>query len=136
MTDTEDDPLERIVVDKDAVNRERLADAIEGVLGVDGDTGEVVPRPDYRDLENKPKFVARLLARRAAFELDIIEEDEIGDSATGFAERMEPSDSTIMNYGSLDFVANDDEHGGYYIKGHSISIAIDFLEDAMGDSDE
>jgi len=136
MSDTEDDPLERVVVDKDAVNRERLADAIEGVVAVDGDTGEVVTRPGYHDLDNKPKFVARLLARRVALELEIIEEDEIGDSATGFAERMNPSDSTIMNYGSLDFVANDDEYGGYYIRGHSIGLAIDFLKSAKGDDDE
>jgi len=136
MSDTEDDSLERIVVDKDAVNRERLANAIEGMLGVDGDTGEVVTRPGYHELSNKPKFVARLLARRAALELDIIEEDELGDSASGFAGRMEPSSSTIKNYGSLDFVANDHEHGGYYIKGHSIGLAIDFLEDVKGDADE
>ena len=135
MSDSEDDPLERVVVDKDAVNRERLADAIEGVVGVDGDTGEVVTRSGYHDLNNKPKFVARLLARRVALELEIIEEDELGDSATGFAERMNPSDSTIKNYGGADFVANDDEHGGYYIKGHSIGLAIDFLEEARGDDE-
>lgn len=136
MSDTEDDPLKRVVVDKDAVNRERLADAIEGVVAIDGDTGEVVTRLGYHDLDNKPKFVARLLARRAALELEIIDEDELGDTSSGFAERIDASKSGIQNYGGLDFVANDDDHGGYYIKGHSIGLAIDFLKNAKGDDDE
>lgn len=59
MSDTEDNPLKRVVVDKDAVDRERLADAIEGVLGVNGDTGAVVTQLGYHDLDNKPKFVAK-----------------------------------------------------------------------------
>lgn len=40
-----DDPLERIVADKESVNRERLADAIDGIVSVDRDTGEVIVRP-------------------------------------------------------------------------------------------
>jgi len=133
MSDTEDNPLERVVVDKDAVDREHLANTIEGVVGVDGDTGMVVTQPGYHELGNKPKFVARLLARRTALELGIIEKNELGDTSSEFAERMEPSKSSIQNYASLDFVANDDEHGGYYIKGHSIDFTIDFLEDVKGD---
>lgn len=129
MSESEDDPLQRIVVDKEEINRERLADAIEGVLGVDGDSGELVPQPGYHELDNKSKFVARLLARRAAVALDIIEEEEIGALSGDLAERMDPSSSTIQNYGSLDFVANDDEHGGYYIPSHSVEIAIEFLRD-------
>ncbi|MCJ0621390.1 hypothetical protein JZX76_18365 [Haloarcula hispanica] len=136
MTDEEEDPLERIVADKDAVDRERLAGAIEGIVNVDNDSGEVIVRPGYHNLDNKPKFVARLLARRAAFELDFIDESEVGASSGEFAARMDPSDSTIQNYGSLDFVDNDEEHGGYYIPGHSIELAIDYLDQAKDDSDE
>lgn len=73
-----------------------------------------------------------MLARRAALELDFIEEDELGASSSEFAERMEPSDSTILNYGSLDFVDNDDEYGGYYIPGHSVELAIEHLESNSG----
>lgn len=130
------DPLERVVVDKDEVNRERLADAIEGIMGVDEDSGEPVPLSGYHDLDNKPKFVARLLARRAAFALDFIDEDEVGDSSGGFAERMEPSESTIQNYGGLDFVDNDDENGGYYIPGYSVDAAVEFLKGAQEDAND
>ena len=129
------DPLERVVVDKDEVNRERLADAIEGIIGVDEDTGSPVPLSGYHELDNKPKFVSRLLARRAAVALGFIDEDEVGDSSSGFAERMEPSESTIQNYGGLDFVDNDDERGGYYIPGYSVDAAVEFLENAQEDSD-
>lgn len=126
----EDDPLDRIIADKEEINRERLADAIEGIVNVDNGTGEVIVRPGYSTLGNKSKFVARLLARRAALELDFVQDDELGASSSEFAQRMEPSESTIKNYGSLDFVDNDQEHGGYYIPGHSIELAIDYIEDA------
>jgi hypothetical protein len=127
MSDSEEDPLQRVVVDKEAINREQLADAIDGVVGVDGDDGELVPQAGYHELSNKSKFVARLLARRATVALNITEEEEIGASSGDLAERMDPSSSTIQNYGSLDFVANDDEHGGYYIPSHSVGLAIEYL---------
>lgn len=133
MTDSEEDPLQRVVVDKEAINREQLADAIDGVLGVDGDSGELVPQSGYHKLDNKSRFVARLLARRAAVALDIIDEEEVGASSGDLAERMDPSSSTIQNYGSLDFAANDDDHGGYYIPSHSVGLAIEYLSD---DSEE
>lgn len=138
MSEDEDqeDPLKRIIVNKEEVNRERLANAIDGIFGVDGDTGELVPQPGYQDLDNKSKFVARLLSRRAALSLDIIEEEELGASSSDFAKRMEPSESTIKNYGGLDFVDNDSEHGGYYIPAHSIDLAISHLQQAREESEE
>lgn len=133
MSNTEEDPLQRVVVDKEAINREQLADAIDGVLGVDGDSGKLVPQSGYHELDNKSRFVARLLARRAAVALDIIDEEEVGASSGDLAERMDPSSSTIQNYGSIDFVANDDNHGGYYIPSYSVGLAIQYLSD---DSEE
>lgn len=129
---TDSDPLQRVVVDKDEINRERLADGIEGIVGVDDETGQPVPLSDYHDLGNEAKFVARLLARRAALALDFIDEGELGVSSGDLADRMEPSNSTIQNYGSLEFVENDEEHGGYYIPGYAVGTAIEYLEDATG----
>lgn len=131
MADDEDDPLQRVVVDKNSVDRERLADAIEGIVGVDEDTGEVTPLGGYHDLENKAKFTARLLGRRAALELGFLDEADLGDSSGGFADRMGPTESTIQNYSSLDFVENDDDHGGYYVPGYAVETAIAFLETAQ-----
>jgi len=132
--EVEENPLERIVADKDAINRERLANVIDEVVNVDKDSGEVIVRSGYNDLGNKPKFVARLLARRAAFDLDLLEESEIGASSGQLGKRMEASQSTIQNYGDLDFVGNDEEYGGYYIPGHSIELAIDYLDEATDKS--
>jgi len=128
--ETDTDPLQRIVVDKDEINRERLADAIEGIIGVDNESGEPVPISEYYELGNESKFVARLLARRAALALEFIEESELGASSSELADRMEPSDSTIQNYGGLDFVDNDEYHGGYFIPGYAVETAIEHLEDA------
>lgn len=131
--ETDPDPLKRVVVDKEEVNRDRLADAIEGIIGVDDGSGEPVPLSGYHELGNKSKFVARLLARRAALALDFIEKDELGVSSGELANRMEPSDSTIQNYGGLDFIDNDEEHGGYFIPGYAVEAAIEHLEDATED---
>lgn len=127
----ETDPLQRIVVNKDEVNREQLADAIEGIMGVDNESGEPVPISEYHELGNESKFVARLLARRAALALEFIEESELGASSSELAGRMEPSDSTIQNYGGLDFVDNEDDHGGYFIPGYAVETAIEYLEDEI-----
>ena len=131
MSDSSDaDPLERVVVDKDEVDRERLADAIEGIIGVDDSSGEPVPLDGYYELDNKSRFVARLLARRAALALDFIDEQELGDSSSGFADRMEPTDSTIKNYGALEFVENESEYGGYHIPAYGIERAIGYLHES------
>jgi len=125
------DPLQKVVVNKDEVNRKRLADGINRIIGVDDDSGEPVPLSEYHELGNESKFVARLLARRAALALEFIEENELGASSSEFADHMEPSDSTIQNYGGLDFVDNDDDHGGYFIPGYAVETAIDHLENAV-----
>ena len=134
--DNTEDPLEKIVEDKDAINRERLANAIDGIVHVDQDSGEVIIRDGYNELGNKARFVARLLARRAAVELEYIEPDEIGASSSEFAERMDPTESTIQNYGSFDFVDNDGERGGYYIPDHSVGLAINYLNEETSDTNK
>ncbi|QKY18636.1 hypothetical protein [Halorubrum sp. CBA1229] len=129
--ETDTDPLQQVVVDKDEVNRERLADAIEGIIGVDNDSGEPVPLSDYHELGNESKFVVRLLARRAALALEFIEESELGVSSSELADRMDPSDSTIQNYGGLDFVDNNEDHGGYFIPGYAVESAINHIENVI-----
>ena len=127
--DNTEDPLEKIVENKDEINRERLANAIDGIVHVDRESGEAIIRDGYSDLGNEEKFVARLLARRAAVELEYIDPDEIGASSSEFAERMDPKESTIQNYGGLDFVDNDADRGGYYIPNQSVGLAISYLEE-------
>lgn len=133
--DSTEDPLEKIVENKDAINRERLANAIDGIVHVDENSGEAIIRDGYSELGNEEKFVARLLARRAAVELEYIDSDDIGASSSEFAERMDPTESTIQNYGSLDFVDNDGERGGYYIPNHSVGLAINYLNEANPNAD-
>ncbi|RYJ08285.1 hypothetical protein ELS19_17165 [Halogeometricum borinquense] len=127
------DPLEKVLVDKNEINRKQLADGIDGIIGVDKETGEPAPLPSYHDLNNRKQFVARLLARRASVALDRLADDEVGITS-GEAEDVLPvSESTIQNYGSIDFVQNDSEQGGYYIPAYSIDQAIEFIQTDEGD---
>jgi len=43
---------------------------------------------------------------------------------------MDPTESTIQNYGGVDFVDNDGERGGYYIPNHSVGLDINYLNEA------
>lgn len=124
------DPLKEVLVNKDEIDRQRLADGIKSIIGVDEDTGEPTPLSGFHDLNNKQKFVARLLARRAAHAMDLLDDEELGDSAGGFESRMNLSASTIKNYGSLDFVENDGEYGGYHVPAYAVGEAVEFIQNS------
>ncbi|MFC7044614.1 hypothetical protein ACFQH6_03560 [Halobacteriaceae archaeon GCM10025711] len=129
MTDESENPLERLHVDADQINRELLADALEGVIGIDEDSGEAKHLAGYTDLDNIEKFVARLLYRVAAVDLGHFEDDEVGAESGAFGDVVGVDDSTIRQYvGKLDFVENESERGGYYIPGYSLEAAVEFLQ--------
>lgn len=129
----DDDPLEKVLVDKDSVDRRRLADGIEGIIGVDDPTGEPTPLSEYHELSNKQQFVAQLLARRAAVALDRLDDDQLGITSADAEDILPVSESTIQNYGSTDFVQNDSEQGGYYIPAYSLDQAIEFIQTDNGE---
>ncbi|UIP00404.1 hypothetical protein Hbl1158_03300 [Halobaculum sp. CBA1158] len=124
------DPLEGLYMNRGDFDRERLFDALSGIIGIDEESGEPVFLDRYRDLSNKERFVAQLLYRRAATSLDELGEDEEGANASEYAESLESSKSAVQNYASkLSFVESDDERGGYVISAHGVGAAIQFLED-------
>ncbi|MCO8254522.1 hypothetical protein NKF26_11985 [Haladaptatus sp. AB618] len=124
-----EDPLEKVLVNKDEINRQRLADGIKGIIGVDEASGKPTPLSGYQNLNNKQRFVARLLARRAAHALDLLDDESLGDSSSGFEDRMAVTGSTIKDYGSIDFVENDGEYGGYHIPAYGLAEAIEFIQE-------
>lgn len=127
--DDEDSPLEDLYEDKDAVNQERLRDALKDVIGVDKDTGDPIFHEAYHELSNKQQFVAQLLYRRGAVALGELPEEEQGAGSATFAENLEVSSSAVNNYASdLQFVENDEERDGYIVPGYAIEKAITYIE--------
>lgn len=124
----EDDPLERLELDKNSIDREKLAEALEEYIGIDKETADPVFRAKYGSLSDKQKIVAYLLYRKAVVALGKEPEDEEG------VESRQISDQTGVNYntarGTLsreDYIENDKENGGYLIPGYSMNDAIEVL---------
>lgn len=128
-SDEEDSPLEDLYEDKDAVNQQRLRDALKSVIGVDKNTGDPIFHEAYHELSNKEQFVAQLLYRSGAVALGELSEEEQGAGSATFAENLEVSSSAVNNYASeLQFVENDEERNGYIIPRYAIEKAIAYIE--------
>ncbi|ELZ93959.1 hypothetical protein C440_10078 [Haloferax mucosum ATCC BAA-1512] len=132
MSDDED-PLKKVLVDKNKIDRQQLADGINGIIGVDKETGEPAPLPEYHEMNNKQQFVAQLLARRASVALDLLSPEGLGITSAEAENVLPISESTVKNYGSIGFIQNDSEQGGYFIPAYAIEQAIDFIRAENGD---
>lgn len=130
MTKEDDqDPLERLLLDKNSINREKLTEALEDRIGIDQDSAEPVYRAGWQNLSNKKKTAYFLLYRKAVVALGMEKEEN-----EGMASR-EISDEIGVNYDTLrsilsraDYIEKDGEKGGHIIPGHSLERAIEVVE--------
>lgn len=132
-TDGADDPLTSLYVDKDAFNRERLANSLRPYIGIDPGTGEPVFRGAWRKLSGKEKTTAYLLYRRASAALGDIPPDEIGLPAKDVAEETGLNYNSVRSYlSTLHYVDKSRERGGYFVPAYGITEAID----SIGENDD
>lgn len=125
----DDNPLEDLYVSKDEVDFEQLRNSLDGLIQIVKETGEPRPQPEFEDLSNKHQFVALMLYRRAAVELDHYDDDQVGANSNWFAEYIDVDNSRFSHYSSdLAFVENDGDRGGYYIPAFDIGEAIDAID--------
>jgi len=131
----EENPLADLYVDASEVDRERIRDAISGLIGIDTETAKPVLREGFSSLPSKKQFTALLLYRRALLSLDELDEDEtVGQDSAYFADLIGVDDSTIRHAATdLDFVVNDDEQGGYLIPPHKTQQATKWLDSSGED---
>lgn len=135
MTDTS--PLNDLYMDRDDVDQQRLHDALDGLIGIDKDSGEPIYLDGYFELKNKPRFVAQLLYREATVILGDRAEEDQGANSSKFAETLESSNSAVQNYASeLDFVESDDTRGGYVIRPHHTPAAIQHITEARQNGED
>lgn len=128
--DDDGDPLEKLHVSKDEINRQQLYEALEGLIQIIEESGDPRPRQSFEDLSNKQRFVALMLYRRAAVELGHLDPEKVGADSSWFTEYVDVDDSRIRQYaGELSFVENEPDRGGYYIPGFGIEAALNLLSD-------
>lgn len=130
MTEEEQDPLERLLLDKNSINREKLTEALEDRIGIDQETAEPVFRAGWQNLSNKRNTTYYLLYRKAVAALGKVKDENEGMSSRDI------SDATGVNYDTLrsilsraDYIEKDEGKGGYIIPGHSLERAIEVVED-------
>lgn len=134
---TDDNPLEDLYMDRNNIDQQQLRDALDGLIGVDKDSGEPIFLEEYYKLDNKTRFVAQLLYRKATVVLGDRSEEEQGAKSSAFAETLESSGSAVQNYaGELDFVENDESQGGYIVKPYHSSVAIRYLTESRSSESE
>lgn len=61
-----DDPLAELLLDADEVDRSVLAQALQGLLGIDNKTGRVVLKPGFNGLESRKRILAYLMGAKVA----------------------------------------------------------------------
>lgn len=61
-----EDPLAELLLDADEVDRTVLAQALRGVLGIDNNSGRVVLKPGFNDLDSRRKVLGFLMGAKVA----------------------------------------------------------------------
>lgn len=72
---SEQSSLEDLLVDEEQLNEELLANTVGEYVNIGKDSGNLVPKEVYNDLNSKEKTVVALLAQKARFELGMAEEE-------------------------------------------------------------
>ena len=70
------DPLEKLLVRAEDLNRDLLGRVLEGRVRIDADTGRIVPGQGWAKLSPRRRILLYLLARKAATALGILAEGE------------------------------------------------------------
>src|SRR6266545_6789894 len=76
---SDNDPLARLLIDADEVDRVALSDALKGLISIDVKSGRPVPSGDYNRLRSRKKVLAVLLARKAAHLLAIVDSETLAN---------------------------------------------------------
>jgi hypothetical protein len=124
----DNDPLRNLLVDANQVNREAIADALSGIVALEAGTGNVFLQPSYSKLDAKRKLIAILLARKAAFLLELIDTEGINATQV-IAESGLPSGTVHPTLKGLreGRLALQDASRAYYIPNPQVTNAIDAL---------
>lgn len=124
---TEQSSLEDLLVDEERLNEELLTNTVGEYVDIGKDSGDLIPKEAYNDLKSKEKVVVALLAQKARFELDMVEEEwltpsEISELSGVKKGTIYPAVRDLADQGVV-----RDEDGAYMIPSVKIEQAKEFL---------
>lgn len=120
----DNNPLQRLIVDAEALDKEKLASLITGNLGI-SQAGDVIILPGFNSLTTKSKILSILLAKKAAKVMGLIDTETTGSKEitqkTGLPEGTVGRELAELKNARL--IGNE---GGYFIPDYAIhQISID-----------
>lgn len=121
----EENPLRRLVTSKYEFDSESVAETLDGLISIVDAEGEIEPGPDFHDLRSSQQVVALALGRLAAYDLGIIEADDIPIGSNWFHDRIQ--NGSASNYLERKSYIEQD-YGDYMIPGYQAENAIADLE--------
>lgn len=74
-TDETGDPLDKLIVDENEINRELLATILNGVVTIGKQSGQIIRQPAFDDLVSKQQVAVLLLAHRVRYERDLVDSE-------------------------------------------------------------
>jgi len=128
------DPLQELVVDAAAVDRNAIASVLKGRIAIDSDSGRLVLSPSYNDLEARRKVLSVLLARKAAHLLKLAENEALTNKEVGEQTGLPPGTAapSLKSLKELRLVSQDATKA-YYISNAQLSNAIGFIKAQGGE---
>lgn len=70
-----EDPLDRLIVDENEINRELLASILDGIVTIGKQTGQIIRQSAFDDLVSKQQVAVLLLAHRVRYERDLVDSE-------------------------------------------------------------
>ena len=123
------DPLEDLLLDAAEVDRARLADALREVLGIDGTSGKIVPKPGYNSLKTRQKVLSYLLGMKVAVLVKKVTDELVLpkdiQEATGLPQGTVNPKLKELKEAKL---VTRDKAGKYYVAQHQLSAALEDMK--------
>jgi len=127
--DTTDSPLTDLYVDNAEIEAQQLKEILDGVLGIDETTGELVFFESYYETSDRSRLIYQLLGRLAAVHLGDRESAEQGATAETLAEPLDVTGRSVQNYAdNFVFIIHDEERGGYLVDSAQLQTAVETLQ--------
>lgn len=128
MESEEDDPLDQIFVDGNAMDRQLLAELLEPYLVIDKEDGRLYTKESYGELQSKDKILVALAARRAMADRDIVESSSLGPAELSDLSRVPEGTvkPAVRDLDEEDLIDNGDD--GYHVQGPQIQRIVEYIK--------
>ncbi|UIP00407.1 hypothetical protein Hbl1158_03315 [Halobaculum sp. CBA1158] len=124
---TEGNPLQTLEASQDDLNRQALADALDGLVKING--GEIHPSRGFGELTTNEKVIVLLLAQRAAADLGATEQEGLTANWISSGERADVTSTRVRQiFNEYGFIYNGDDNGEYHVPGFRVEEALACLE--------